>query len=380
MHDGRVPAELGVTWAAPGRVNLIGEHVDYNDGLVLPFAIDRSVTVTLTRRAADRDDALRVTSAGVGATTLPSRLQPGAVAGWERYVAGAVWSFEQETGIHVSGLDVSLTSSLPVGAGLSSSAAVECGVLCALDDVFQTALPRRRVAALALRAERDFVGVPCGPMDQLAVMLGERRHALLLDCRDIATEQIPFDLAAAGLVLLVVDTHVTHAVGDGPYAERRADCDVAARLLDVATLRDASLDDVLAMGDDRLRRRAHHVVTEIQRVRDVSTLLRAGNIRQVGGFLTASHQSLAEDFEVSCPELDLVVDAALAAGALGGRMTGAGFGGSAIVLCRSEDAAPIEAQIIDAFESSGWVRPDVFAASPSAGARFVSDAPAAKPA
>lgn len=355
-----------VTWSVPGRVNLIGEHVDYNDGPVLPIAVDRSLEVRMT----PRDDRLVVaTSTDFGSARIPVGARPGDVSGWERYIAGAIWSFDRAAGRRTRGLDITVTGSLPPGAGLSSSAAVECGVICALDDAAGTRLSRRRIAELAIQAEREFVGVPCGPMDQFAVMLAEPDTALLLECRTLSTERLPFDLSAAGLVLLVVDTGVRHRIGDGAYTHRRAECERAAAEIGVSSLGDADLAQVMTVTDGVLRRRAHHVVSEIGRVRDVVELLRAGHPESIGALLTQSHQSLADDFEVSCVELDLVVHRALLGGALGARMTGGGFGGSAIVLCRSADAGRVSAAVRAGFADRGLAEPASWPLAPSGGAR-----------
>ena len=355
-----------VTWSVPGRVNLVGEHVDYNGGKVLPFAIDRRTDVTIRRRA---DLRVTVTSHEMGTAEISSPLRPGHGSGWERYVGGALWAFSVGTGRDVDGLDIDIASTLPTGAGLSSSAAIECAVLCALNELSGVDLTPRQIADLALRAEREYVGVPCGPMDQYAVMLAEAGHALCLDSGSLDTEQVPLHLDSAGLTLLVVNTRVSHAVGDGAYGDRRAACQRAAAMLGADSLRDVTVDRVMGLPDPVLRRRAHHVVTEIARVREVVRLLKSGRPREIGTLLTASHRSLSDDFEVSCAELDAVVDAALAAGALGARMTGAGFGGSAVVLCRSAVSESVADRVFETFASSGFREPEVWPASPTAGAR-----------
>jgi len=357
---------MAATWSVPGRVNLIGEHVDYNGGPVLPFAIDRRTEVTVEPRS---DRRVVVTSDGLGRAEISGPLRPGGGEGWVRYVAGALWAFTEATGRDLGGLDIEIVSTLPIGAGLSSSAAVECGVLCALDDVAGTGLTPREIAGLALRAEQEFVGVPCGPMDQLAVMLGEPDHALLLDTRTLDTEQIPLLPGPAGLTLLVIDTRVRHAVADGEYGDRRAACAAAVEALGVRSLGGVSLDAALGLADPILRRRAHHVVTEIQRVGEIAALLRAGCPADIGAILTASHRSLADDFEVSCPELDTAVEGALAAGALGARMTGAGFGGSAIALCRSDESRRVVDRVHLEFRAAGFRYPEIWPASPAAGAQ-----------
>jgi galactokinase len=358
---------MTTTWSVPGRVNLIGEHVDYNGGRVLPFAIDRRTEVTISVRT---DKRILVTSTGHGTVRLPAPLRPrDRSMGWERYVAAALWAFADATGAGLGGLGIVIESTVPAGAGLSSSAAVVCGVIAAANDLAGAGLDARAVAALARRAEQEYVGVPCGPMDQLAVMLSSPDCALLLDTSSLAIEQVPFELRSAGLALLVVDTKVRHALDDGAYADRRAECLAAAASLGLASLADASLTQTQALTDPVLRRRACHVVSEMRRVDEVVTHLRAGRLAEVGDSLTASHRSLVGDFEVSCRELDLVVEVALAAGALGARMTGAGFGGSAIALCRRPDADRVATQVIEAFRAAGYEDPEVWRVSPSPGAR-----------
>lgn len=357
---------MTVTWSAPGRVNLIGEHIDYTGGPVLPFALDLRTTVVLERRAAG---ALEVTSQDFGTVTLSRSPQPGGVGGWARYVAGAVWAFADATGRAVPGLSIAVSSTVPVGAGLSSSAAVECAVLGALDEECGTGLSRRDIAEIAVRAEREFVGVPCGPMDQLVVMLGEVDSALLIETRSLHTEAVPLLLRDSGLTLLVIDTRVRHELADGMYADRQSACARAAAVLGLDFLSDATLEQLHGLADPVLRRRAHHVVTEVRRVHDVVALLRSGRARDIGALLTASHLSLAGDYEVSSPELDTAVEATLAAGALGARMTGGGFGGSAIALCRTPEAAEVAARVRAAFAEAGLGPPDVWPATAAAGAR-----------
>lgn len=353
-------------WEAPGRVNLIGEHLDYNGGSVLPFAIDLTTRAAVTTTDAG---AVRIRSEGLGETVAEWPLRADRIEPWARYIAGAVWAFSERFPAAVGGLDIEVASRVPVGSGLSSSAAVECAVICALDDLASTALPRESLAELALRAERDFVGVPCGPMDQLASMLGEADHALHLDTRTLRATPVPLALAEQGLALLVVDTGVQHAVGEGQYADRRAACERAAALLGLTHLVDASPESVERLADSMLRRRARHVVSENGRVEQSVALLAAGRVAEVGPLLTASHRSLADDFEVSCPELDLVVSTALASGALGARMTGAGFGGSAIVLCGTGQVDRLQAALAAAFDDAGSAPPRSWPARPSPGAR-----------
>jgi galactokinase len=356
-------------WAAPARVNLIGEHTDYNDGFVLPLAIDRRVTVAAARRS---DDLLRLVSLQKGDQDLRlADIGPGAVSGWAAYAAGPVWALAQE-GVEVGGLDLVLDSDVPVGSGLSSSAAVECAVLLAARDLYGGPRDAARLAPIAQRAETEVVGVPCGIMDQMASMACTAGHVLLLDCRSLAAEQVPFALADNGLVLLVIDTRVSHALADGAYASRRRDCQLAAQTLGVPSLRDAT-ETGLDAARDRLGeqeyRLARHVVRENARVRAVVELLRLGRPDLIGGALSASHWSLAHDYAVSSVELDVAVDAAEAAGALGARMTGAGFGGCALALAPAETSEEVTDAVTAAFADRDFQPPEIFAASPSDGAR-----------
>jgi galactokinase len=311
-------ADPGAVWRAPGRVNLIGEHTDYNGGFVLPFAIDRFTTVAAGRRD---DGALHCHS-----------LEMSDDSGWSKYVDGVVQALADDD-VHVGGADVLVTSTVPTGAGLSSSAALEVAAAAALSVMAGAPLDARRLASVAFRAETTYVGVPVGIMDQTVVAVAQAGHALFLDSRSLATEQVPFDPGAAGLHVVVVDSRVRRRLDDGRYAERRKQCEAAAAALDVEQLRDATLDDLEATDmDDTLRRRARHVITEDARVLKAVDLLRAGDLAGLGPLLLASHASLRDDFEVSCPELDRIVDEAMGQGALGARMTGGGFGGCAIAL------------------------------------------------
>ncbi|WP_225801436.1 galactokinase [Streptomyces sp. NK15101] len=360
-------------WAAPGRVNLIGEYTDFNDGFVLPLALPHTTVAAVSRRD---DGVLRLHSADVdgGIVQLDvAGLEPlsGGGGGWAAYPAGVVWAL-REAGHPVTGADVHLTSTVPAGAGLSSSAALEVVTALALNDLFGLGLSRPELARLAQRAENAFVGVPCGVMDQMASACAEEGHALHLDTRDLSYRQVPFDLAREGLRLLVVDTRVKHALGDGAYAERRAGCEAGARALGVRTLREVSaahLPEALArLGDETILRYVRHVVTDNARVERTIALLDAGATRAVGPVLTEGHASLRDDLRVSCPELDLVVEAANAAGALGARMTGGGFGGSAVVLVETGRAEEVAAAVGKAFAEAGYAAPGIFPAVPSAGA------------
>ncbi|MEU3074338.1 galactokinase [Streptomyces laurentii] len=363
-------------WAAPGRVNLIGEYTDFNEGFVLPLALPHTAVAAVSRRD---DGVLRLHSRDVEGGVVEARvdaLAPGSVSGWAAYPAGVVWAL-RDAGHPVGGADVHLASTVPTGAGLSSSAALEVVTALALDELYGLGLGRPELAVLAQRAENAFVGVPCGVMDQMASACATEGHALFLDTRDLTYRQVPFDLAADGLRLLVVDTRVKHALGDGAYAERRAGCEAGARALGVRTLRDVSitqLDDALRKLEgaaESVRRCVRHVVTDNDRVARVIALLDGGDPRAVGALLVEGHTSLRDDLRVSCPELDLVVEAAVEAGALGARMTGGGFGGSAVVLVESERADAVSAAVTGAFAGAGYGVPGVFAAVPAAGARRV---------
>ena len=355
---------MAAIWTAPGRVNLIGEHVDYNDGLVLPFALPFATTATV--RAADRSDVL-VRSREMGDATFTAATEPGDLDGWVAYIAGVVWAWGAE-GMDIGGLEIDIVSDVPVGAGLSSSAAICCALAAAIAEELGRETHPRQVAALARRAENDYVGAPTGVMDQLASMLGTTGHATLLDCRSLESRQVPLDLAGGGLSLLLVDTGARHTLVSSAYGDRRRACAEAATLLGVAALRDATVDQAESIDDPALARRARHVVTEIARVREVADLLDAGRTDEIGTALTASHASLRDDFEVSCPELDVAVDAALSAGALGARMTGGGFGGCAIALCRADDVAAAETAVRLAYRGHGWQQPTTWHVVPSAGA------------
>ncbi|MFC7810095.1 galactokinase [Streptomyces olivaceus] len=368
-------AEPEGVWAAPGRVNLIGEHTDYNDGFVMPFALPHTAVAAVSRRD---DGILRLHSADIAAGPVELRvadLAPGADKAWTAYPSGVVWAL-REAGHELTGADVHLASTVPSGAGLSSSAALEVVVALALNDLYSLGLRGWQLARLCQRAENVYVGAPVGIMDQTASACCEAGHALFLDTRDLSQRQIPFDLAAEGMRLLVVDTRVKHSHSEGEYGKRRAGCEKGAALLGVDALRDvpyAGLDAALErLGDEEeIRRLVRHIVTENERVERVVSLLESGDTRAIGPVLVEGHASLRDDFRISCPELDLVVDTALAAGALGARMTGGGFGGSAIVLVEAADVEPVTRAVRDAFAAAGFKTPRTFEAVPSAGARRV---------
>ncbi|WP_214105181.1 galactokinase [Acrocarpospora catenulata] len=354
------------TWYAPGRVNLIGEHTDYNDGLVLPFAVPWGIRLAASPR---EDDLLRIRSLQAGSQTI-SQLTD--ATGWARYVAGVFWVL-REQGHPVRGADLVVDGDLPQGAGLSSSAALEVATALALNDLYALNLPPLDLAKLAQRAENEFVGMPCGLMDQATSALARPGHALLLDCRSLATRHIPLDLAAHGLEILIINTNVHHELADGQYAARRQDCENAAKHLGVPALRDVTdLAAALSRLDGAERRRTQHVVTENHRVEAVIGLLRAGVPAEIGALLNASHLSLRDQFEVSCPELDVAVESAIRGGARGARLTGGGFGGSAIALIPCDRRSSVEESVRAAYAERGWRAPTFQSATPAEGARRVN--------
>jgi galactokinase len=374
----RFGGEPDGVWLAPGRANLMGEHTDYNDGFVLPFALGQGVTAAAARRAGRRltvcsrqepDDLAEVGLDG---------LAPGRVTGWAAYPAGVAWALEA-AGHRVPGACVAIDSDVPAGAGLSSSAALECATALALTSLGGLDVPRGELVTIARRAENEFAGVPTGIMDQSASLLCRAGHALLLDCRSLETSQVPFDPAAAGASLLLINTRARHELADGEYGRRRAECEEAARRLGIPSLRDLTgLADFDSLTDPVLRRRVRHVVTDNQRVLDVVALLRAPSgpsadtYREIGRLLTQAHASLRDDFEVSWPEADAAVEAALAAGAAGARMIGGGFGGSVLALAPAAAGGAVRDAVTAAFARHGWTAPEFLAAVPSDSARQVS--------
>ena len=360
------------SWAAPGRVNLIGEHTDYNEGLVLPFAIAAHAEVAASLRT---DDVVRVMSLQHPGDVVQMRveqIEPGAVVGWPAYILGVVWAL-RSAGHRVRGADLVLDGQVPVGAGLSSSASVGCAAALAVSDLSDTGLRREQLAELVRLSENHMARAPTGPMDQRASLLCTDGHALLLDTRDMSTEQVPLDPDGAGLSLLVIDSRVHHTHTENAYGERRRACQRACRILGVRALRDVTPDllaDALSLlPDEELRRRVRHVVTEDVRTKALVAALRASDWRSVGQLMTASHVSMRDDYEISCPELDLLVETGIAASALGARMTGGGFGGCAILLVRSDEVGTVIGAVRAAFVKTGLAEPAGFVVRPSAGAR-----------
>jgi galactokinase len=361
----RYRAEPRGVWFAPGRANLIGEHTDYTGGFVLPFALSRGVAVAAGHAAGDAITVWSRQGGGEAVTVATTDLRPGLVSGWAAYPLGMAWSLAA-AGCRPGGTRLAVDADLPIGAGLSSSAALECAVGLAFAELHDLAVPRSELVTLASRAENDFAGAPTGIMDQSAALLCRAGHALLLDCRTGAAEAVPLDPRRAGLTLLVIDTAVRHALVDGRYAARRRDCEQAARVLGVASLRDLTdaPDAVCALGDDEVRRRARHVVTENRRVLAAAALLRRGGLAEVGPLLRESHASLRDDFEVSWPEADVAVAAALSAGATGARMMGGGFGGSVLALVPLDRADAVGGAVSVAYAHRGWRPPAISTAMP----------------
>ncbi|HEY7595026.1 MAG TPA: galactokinase [Actinophytocola sp.] len=365
-------------WSAPGRVNLIGEHTDYNDGFVLPFALPYRIAVAAQARS---DGLFAVTT--VGDDGRPQRaepvpvgaLEPRGVTGWAAYPSGVSWVLRHQG--FTSGADLVVVGDVPAGAGLSSSHALQCATALALlglagTEMDQPGAPSRaEVAAWVQRSENDFVGVPTGLLDQTASLCCVEACVLFLDVRSGEMEQVPFDAAAAGFDVLVIDTRARHSHGESGYRERRAGCERAAELLGVPALRDVEppgLDEALTRLPEKLRPLVRHVVTENDRVRSTVGLLRDGRLAEIGELLNASHDSLRDDYRVSCLELDVAVDAARSAGAVGARMTGGGFGGSAIALVRQDDRRIVGDKVHAAFAERSLPAPGLFTAVPAAGA------------
>ncbi|WP_305785011.1 galactokinase [Symbioplanes lichenis] len=363
---GTEPAAL---YAAPGRVNLIGEHTDYNDGFVLPFALPQQVVAAAARHD---EPGWTVCSDFADAPVSFGVTEPGEVKDWAAYIAGVVWALG-EAGFDVPPARIALSSDVPLGAGVSSSAALESAVLTALVDLGGIDLPVDKRPAVAQRAENVYVGAPTGIMDQSASIRCQEGKALFLDCRSEEVEQIPFDLAAAGLAMLIINSNAPHQHVDGEYGARRKSCEEGARLLGVPALRDVAIGDLEAalarLDDDVIKRRVRHIVTENQRVLDTVALLREGRVREIGPLLTASHASMRDDFEITVAQVDVAVEAALAAGAYGARMTGGGFGGCVLALVDADQAASTTAAVERAYAEKGFTAPTVWSATPGPGAR-----------
>jgi galactokinase len=356
--------------AAPGRVNLIGEHIDYSDGFVLPFAIKDRTLVAARKRD---DSTVRIASAqrrNKIVTVDIKQVKPGLKGEWERYALGVLWALGVKDGV-----DLLIDGHVPLGAGLSSSAALECSVATAMNHLFDLGFNLEELARLTQKAENQYVGVPCGIMDQSVSLMATQGSALLLDCRDLSTKNIPFDVASSGLELLIIDTQAHHALTDGGYAERRASCESVVAKLGIKSLRELSVEQLEKSRGSLTETefvRARHAVTEMKRVLDCVQALSDSNFAKVGELINQSHASLRDDYTVSCPELDAAVDAAISAGALGSRMVGGGFGGSAIALIQASKTTETIRAIETAFSSKGFKAPRFFTSLPSQGAELLS--------
>ena len=363
-------AEPDLVAAAPGRVNLIGEHIDYSDGFVLPFAIKDRTLVAARKR---NDSTFRIASVqrrNKIVTVDISKVKPGLKGEWERYALGVLWALGVKEGV-----DLLIDGHVPLGAGLSSSAALECSVATAMNHLFDLGFNLEELARLTQKAENQYVGVPCGIMDQSVSLMATQGSALLLDCRDLTTKNIPFDVASSGLELLIIDTQAHHALTDGGYAERRASCESVVAKLGITSLRELSMEQLensRGLLTETEFVRARHAVTEMKRVLECVEALSNSDFEKVGQLINQSHTSLRDDYTVSCPELDTAVEAALAAGALGSRMVGGGFGGSAIALIQASKTTETIKAVEKAFSSKGFKAPRFFTSLPSQGAELLS--------
>lgn len=365
-------APIGV-WSAPGRANLIGEHTDYNNGFVLPFAIDAR---TWCAARPNTTGMLRVASTAQSTehSVALEDLDNAVFEGWAGYALGVAWALRKmgHDLAQAPGIDILIDSTVPLGAGLSSSAALESAVAVALNDLWDLKLHHMTLAKVGQLAENGAIGAPTGIMDQVASLFGEKDHAVLLDCATLQTTPVPLGLAASGLSLLVLDSKVKHAHADGGYASRRRACEEGAQQLGVPFLRDlstADLDRAQELLDDETFLRVRHVITENDRVLATVEALSASGPESIGELLLASHASMRDDFEISVPEIDTAVDAAMVAGAIGARLTGGGFGGSAIALVPTDRATHIADAVRDACRGRGFAVPHVLTVSPAQGAR-----------
>lgn len=358
-------------WSAPGRVNLIGEHTDYNEGFVLPFAINRRTFAAVAKR----DDFIARVSSSVSPKVHEidvREISREAVSDWAAYPLGVAWAIQQfENTAALTGFDCYIDSDVPIGAGLSSSAAIECAVGLALTDLWSTGFDRKTLARVAQFAENNIVGAPTGIMDQSASLLAQTDFGVFLDCRTLDAKLVELGFAREGLELLIIDTKVAHRHADGGYASRRASCEKGAAAMGVTWLRDLTVEDLTRAGellDDETFRRLRHVVTENARVLETVEALATQGPRAIGDLLYASHVSMRDDFEISIDELDTAVETARRHGAIGARMTGGGFGGAAIALTPVERISEVTLAVIAEFETLGYVKPEIFVVSAANGA------------
>lgn len=366
---------MTVRFAAPGRINLIGEHTDYNLGFALPIALPERTIVSFTP---DHSDAIVVSSdRAAGSVRIPLGTAPADpdsyIEGWAGYVAGVMWAL-REAGHPVPGGAMSITSEVPIGSGLSSSAALECAALGAIALAADTHIDRMEQAQLAQRAENYYVGAPTGLLDQLASLFGAPATALLIDFRRLTVTPVAFDPDAAGVALMLIDSRTRHTHAGGEYAARRASCERAAEDLEASSLRevqDRSLSVLAAVTDPVAARRARHVLTENRRVLDFVAALGDSDFAQAGRIMSASHASMRDDFEITTGHIDLIVDTAIDAGALGARMTGGGFGGCVIALVPTDRADMVGEAVRRATCDAGFVRPTITRTRAAGGAGAV---------
>lgn len=358
-------APTGV-WSAPGRANLIGEHTDYNEGFVLPFGIDRRTYASLALRS---DRICRVASDIDGKSYQFELGEKPVGLDWALYPLGVAWAMAEYAG---SGFDCFVTSNVPVGAGLSSSAAIECAVAIALNELWDAGRTRQELALLCQKAENQVVGAPTGIMDQTASMLAQVDSAVLLDCQSLEAKSVPLGLSEKGLLVAVIDTRVAHRHSDGGYRVRRESCERGAELMGVSSLRGLTKSD-LPRAQQTLEeidfRRVRHIITENDRVLQTVQALAQSDLAEFGQLLLGSHASMRDDFEISIDELDLAVEVAMQTGAIGSRMTGGGFGGAAIAIIKKELLPELEKNCSQAFSQRGYLEPRVFSVEPSEGAR-----------
>ena len=356
-------------WSAPGRVNLIGEHTDYNEGFVLPFAINRRTFAALSLR---NDGVARVASSFTDEVVEIeiTKISNQSVTGWSSYPLGVAWALTQ-AGARPQGFDLFVDSNVPVGAGLSSSAAIECSVALGLNDLWMAELEKSALAKIGQRAENEIVGAPTGIMDQTASLFGVIDHAVFLDCRSLVTEAIPLGLKQNSLEIVVIDTKVSHRLVDGGYAARRAACETGCLELGATSLRSVDVSDLKRaeqLLDPLVFKRVRHVVTENARVLEAVQLLKESGPLKIGSQLYSSHESMRDDFEISIDELDSAVEVAMSSGAIGARMTGGGFGGAAIALIESRKIDGLRTSLSEEFEARGYVAPEVFSVLADEGA------------
>lgn len=355
-----------ITYSAPGRVNLIGEHTDYNGGYALPIALPQRTAVTFT--PAETDTLTVLSDRADEPVSIPLDTTPGQITGWGAYASGVIWAL-RDRGFPVPGGTIDIRSDVPIGSGLSSSAALECAVLGALASAAGLHIDRIEQARIGQRAENDYVGAPTGLLDQLASLFGEVSHALLIDFRDVTVHPVAFDPDASGVSLLLLDSGQRHGHVDGEYAARRASCERAAAALGVSSLREvgsvAALD---AVTDPVDARRARHVLTENERVLDFVAACAELDFAAAGALFNASHTSMRDDFEITTENIDLIAESAVAAGALGARMTGGGFGGCVIALVPAALTVTVGDAVRAAVTAAGYPEPDVSRVYAAAGA------------